>query len=412
MKLKDLEIFVVAPPAPGWGGRYWIFPKITTDTGIVGYGECYASTVGPKAMIAVIEDVFERHMMGSNPEDIELMYRRVYSSGFTQRPDPTVMGAIAGLEIACWDILGKARNRPVWALLGGKMNERIRSYTYLYPEPHLDAAEFWVNPDWQAQEAARMVDLGFTAVKFDPAGPYTIRGGHEPAMSDITRSVAFCKAIRDAVGDRADLLFGTHGQFTTSGAIRLGRELEPYNPLWYEEPIPPDNLLEFAEVARQVRIPIATGERLTTKTEFGMLLRAGGVKILQPALGRVGGIWEAKKIAAIAEIYNAEMAPHLYAGPVEWAANVHFATSIPNLLIAETIQTGGDFHLKLIKNTIKWEDGYIIPPEAPGLGIEFDEDVARAHPFTGTGLHLQMQEAPCDYRHGNRFEGGAPSAKK
>ena len=410
MKLRDLEIFVVAPPAPGWGGRYWIFTKVTTDNGIVGYGECYASTVGPKAMRAVIEDVFERHMMGESPENIELMDRRVYSSGFTQRPDPTVMGAFAGLEIACWDILGKARNRPVWALLGGKINQKIRSYTYLYPQPGEDASEFWVNADMTAEAAARYVEMGFTAVKFDPAGPYTIRGGHEPAMSDITRSVEFCRKIREAVGDRADLLFGTHGQFTTPGAIRMGRELEPYNPLWYEEPIPPDNLLEFAEVARQVRIPLATGERLTTKAEFGTLLRAGGVKILQPALGRLGGIMEAKKVAAIAEIFNAEMAPHLYAGPVEWAANVHFAASIPNLLIAETIETGGEFHLKLIKNSIKWEDGYIIPPEGPGLGIEFDEDLARAHAFTGTGLHLQMQEAPCDYRHGNRFEGGAPAA--
>jgi L-alanine-DL-glutamate epimerase-like enolase superfamily enzyme len=410
MKPRDLEIFVVAPPAPGWGGRYWIFTKVTTDNGIVGYGECYASTVGPKAMRAVIEDVFERHMMGESPENIELMYRRVYSSGFTQRPDPTVMGAFAGLEIACWDILGKARNRPVWALLGGKINQKIRSYTYLYPQPGEDASEFWVNADMTAEAAARYVEMGFTAVKFDPAGPYTIRGGHEPAMSDITRSVEFCRKIREAVGDRADLLFGTHGQFTTPGAIRMGRELEPYNPLWYEEPIPPDNLLEFAEVARQVRIPLATGERLTTKAEFGTLLRAGGVKILQPALGRLGGIMEAKKVAAIAEIFNAEMAPHLYAGPVEWAANVHFAASIPNLLIAETIETGGEFHLKLIKNSIKWEDGYIIPPEGPGLGIEFDEDLARAHAFTGTGLHLQMQEAPCDYRHGNRFEGGAPAA--
>ena len=410
MKLKDLEIFVVAPPAPGWGGRYWIFTKLTTDDGIIGYGECYASTVGPKAMKAVIEDVFDRHMLGENPENLELMFRRVYSSGFTQRPDPTVMGAFSGLEIACWDILGKARNRPVWALLGGKMNERVRSYTYLYPEPGEDAAEFWVNPDMTAEAAARAVKQGFTAVKFDPAGPYTIRGGHQPAMSDISRSVEFCKKIRQAVGDKADLLFGTHGQFTTAGAIRMGRELEPYNPLWYEEPIPPDNLLEFAEVARQVRIPLATGERLTTKTEFGMLLRAGGVKILQPALGRLGGILEAKKLAAIAEIFNAEIAPHLYAGPVEWAANIHLSVSIPNLLMAETIQTGGAFHLALIGHKLTWEDGYILPPEGPGLGIDFDEDLARAHPFTGTGLHLQMQEAPCDYRHGNRFEGGAPSA--
>lgn len=409
MKLQDLEIFVVAPPPPGWGGRYWIFTKLTTACGITGYGECYASTVGPKAMQAVIEDVFTRHMQGENPENIELMFRRVYSSGFTQRPDPTVIGAFAGLEIACWDILGKAHNRPVWALIGGRMNDRVRSYTYIYPEPGQNHAEFWSNPDQHAEAALRYVEQGFTALKFDPAGPYTIRGGHQPAMSDISRSVAFCKAIREAVGDRADLLFGTHGQFTTGGAIRLGRELEPYNPLWYEEPIPPDNLLEFAEVARQVRIPLATGERLTTKTEFGMLLRAGGVKILQPALGRLGGILEGRKLSAIAEVFNAEMAPHLYAGPVEWAANIHLAVSIPNLLLAETIETGGSFHLKLIKNSIKWEGGYILPPEGPGLGIEFDEDLARAHPYTGTQLHLQMQEAPCDYTHANRFEGGAPA---
>jgi galactonate dehydratase len=410
MKLKDLRIFTVAPPAPGWGGRYWTFVKLTTDDGITGYGECYASTVGPKAMAAVIEDVFARHMLGENPENIELMFRRAYSAGFTQRPDPTVIGAFSGLEIACWDILGKARNRPVWALLGGRMNNRIRSYTYLYPEPGKEHADFWVSPDMAAEAALRFVNLGFTAVKFDPAGPYTLRGGHEPAMSDITRSVAFCKAIREAVGDRADLLFGTHGQFTTPGAIRLGQAIDPYQCLWYEEPIPPDNLLEFGAVAAQVKTPLATGERLSTKAEFGTLLRAGGVKILQPALGRVGGIWEAKKISAMAEVFNAEMAPHLYAGPVEWAANIHLAASIPNLLMAETIETGGSFHQKLIRNTITWEDGYIIPPEAPGLGIDFDEDVALDHPYTGDRLHLEMQEAPCDYRHGNRFEGGAPSS--
>ncbi|MEM6634395.1 MAG: mandelate racemase/muconate lactonizing enzyme family protein [Pseudomonadota bacterium] len=409
MKLKDLEIFVVAPPPPGWGGRYWIFPKLTTDNGIVGYGECYASSVHPDAMRAVITDVFERHMQGENPENIELMFRRAYSSGFTQRPDLTVMGAFSGLEIACWDILGKARDRPVWALLGGKMNSRVRSYTYLNPQPGHSMADYWTSADMHAESAAAMVELGFTALKFDPAGPYTIHGGHQPAMTDISLSVEFCKKIRDAVGDRADLLFGTHGQFTTAGAIRLGQAIEPYAPLWFEEPIPPDNLLEFAEVARAVRVPVATGERMTTKAEFATLLRTGGAKILQPALGRLGGILEARKLAAIAEVFNAEMAPHLYAGPVEWAANVHLCTSIPNYLIAETIETGGTFHLKLIRNSLVWENGYILPPETPGLGIDFDEDVARAHPYTGPELHLQMQDAPCDYHGSNNFMGGAPA---
>jgi galactonate dehydratase len=411
MKLKDLEIFVVAPPPPGWGGRYWIFVKVTADNGITGMGEVYAASVGPEAMKAVITDVFERHMLGENPENIEKMFRRAYSSGFTQRPDLTVMGAFSGLEMACWDIIGKAHDRPVYALLGGLMNERIRSYTYLYPLPHHDINSFWNSAEMAAETAVEMVKLGFTALKFDPAGPYTMRGGHHPAQSDISRSVRFCRAIREAVGDRADLLFGTHGQFNTAGAITLGKQLEQFSPLWFEEPIPPDNLLEFAEVARHVHIPIATGERMTTKAEFGAVLRTGGAAILQPALGRSGGILETKKIAAIAEIYNAQVAPHLYAGPVEWAANIQLAANIPNCLLVETIGTGGDFHLPLIKHSIKWEEGYILAPTAPGLGIEFDEDLARAHPWTGTGLHLQMQEAACDYSAENVFLGGAPPVK-
>ncbi|MBW4962104.1 mandelate racemase/muconate lactonizing enzyme family protein [Sulfitobacter sp. CW3] len=410
MKLQDLDVIVTAPPAPGWGGRYWILVKVTTDTGIVGWGECYASSVGPEAMRAVIADVFERHMQGQNPEDIELMFRRVYSSGFTQRPDLTVMGAFSGLEIACWDILGKDRDRPVYALIGGRMNDRVRAYTYLYPLPHHDITAFWTSPEMAAESALDCVARGYTAIKFDPAGPYTLRGGHMPAMTDISQSVAFCKAIREAVGDKADLLFGTHGQFTTAGAIRLGQAIAPYGPLWYEEPIPPDAVEQMAAVARSVGIPIATGERLTTKAEFAPVLRSGAAAILQPALGRAGGIWETKKIAAMAEVYNAQVAPHLYAGPVEWAANIHLAVSIPNILMCECIDT--PFHDQLIKGGIRVNDGFIEAPTAPGLGIDVDEALARAHPYSASDLHLQMQEAPCDYANGNAFQGGAPVDQK
>ena len=410
MKLQDLDVIITSPSAPGWGGRYWILVKLTTDTGIVGWGECYASSVGPAAMEHVIRDVFERHMQEQNPEDIELMFRRAYSSGFTQRPDLTVMGAFSGLEIACWDILGKDRDRPVYALLGGKMNDRVRAYTYLYPLPHHDLAAFWSSPEMAAEAAADCVARGYTAVKFDPAGPYTLRGGHMPAMSDISQSVAFCKAIREAVGDKADLLFGTHGQFSTAGAIRLGQALEPYSPLWFEEPIPPDNVEEMAKVARAVRIPISTGERLSTKAEFAPVLRSGAATILQPALGRAGGIWEMKKVAAMAEVYNAQMAPHLYAGSVEWAANVHLAVSIPNILMCESIET--PFHDALIKSSIRVENGFIAAPTAPGLGIEVDEDLARANPLNNDHLHLEMREEPCDYVNGNNFEGGAPAVRE
>jgi len=406
MKLQDLDIIVTAPPAPGWGGRYWILVKVTTDTGITGWGECYASSVGPDAMKHVIRDVFERHMQDENPENIERMYRKVYSSGFTQRPDLTVIGAWSGLEIACWDILGKDRDRPVYALIGGLMNERIRAYSYLYPLPHHSIQDFWISPEGAAKSAVDLVNRGYTAVKFDPAGPYTMRGGHMPAMSDISLSVAFCKAIREAVGDKADLLFGTHGQFSTPGAIRLGQAIEPYLPLWFEEPVPPDNIAEFQNVANAVRIPVATGERMTTRAEFTAALRAG-VRILQPALGRSGGIWETRKIAAVAETFNAEMAPHLYAGPIEWAANIQLAASIPNQLLLESIET--PFHHNLIKGSITVENGFVPAPTAPGLGIEVDEDLARAHPYVGSNLHLEMRDEPCDYQNGNAFQGGAPA---
>jgi L-alanine-DL-glutamate epimerase-like enolase superfamily enzyme len=319
------------------------------------------------------------------------------------------MGAFSGLEIACWDILGKYYDCPTWQLLGGKINERVRAYSYLYPLEHHDLNDFWVSPDMAAESALNLIEKGYTAVKFDPAGPYTMRGGHMPAMTDIRLSVDFCKAIREAIGDKADILFGTHGQFTTSGAIRLGKAIEPYSPMWFEEPIPPDNLSEFTKVQRALDIPIATGERFTTKIEFAEVLKSGGASIIQPALGRAGGIWETKKTSAIAEVFNAQVAPHLYAGPIEWAANIQLSASIPNLLIAESIET--TFHDSLINGKIKVEDGHIEVSQEAGLGIEVNETLAEKHPYDGTDLHLMMQDDPCDYSNGNSFSGGAPPLK-
>ncbi len=405
VKLADCEVIVTAPPAPGWGGRYWILVKVTTADGITGWGECYGATVGPAAMTAVIADVFARHMAGENPENIERMFRRVYSSGFTGRPDPTVIGAFSGLEIACWDILGKARDRPVWALLGGRVNDRLRAYTYLYPGPDDPLPGFWGSAELSAAAADRAVAQGYTAVKFDPAGPYQIRGGHSPSMRDIARSVEVCAAVRDAVGDRADLLFGTHGQLSTGGAIRLGQAIAPYRPLWFEEPVPPDDAAAMARVARGQPVPVAAGERLCTVAEFATLLRAEAVEVVQPALGRAGGLWEGRKIAALAQAFGVEVAPHLYAGPVLWAANLHLATTIPNLLMVETIETS--FHAELIGQALEVDAGHVRPPEGPGLGIEVDEALARSRPWTGTGLHLEMQEAQHDHGTERIFGGGA-----
>ncbi|SLN49677.1 D-galactonate dehydratase [Roseisalinus antarcticus] len=186
----------------------------------------------------------------------------------------------------------------------------------------------------------------------------------------------------------------------------MGAAIEAYDPLWYEEPVPPDDPAAMAQVARATRIPVATGERLSTAAEFAAVLRAGAASILQPALGRAGGIWEGRKIAVLAQAFGAQVAPHLYAGPVEWAANLQLAAAIPNLLMAETIDT--DFHRDLIGGTIRVTGGHVEIGAAPGLGIDFDEALARAHPWTGEGLHLEMQEAPISYSEENVFAGGAP----
>lgn len=394
MKLADLEVFIVGNPPPRTGGRYFIFVKLTTACGIVGYGEIYAAAFGPKVIEAAARDVFARHFEGEDPHRIEHLFRVTYGSGYSLRPDPTLMGVFSGLEIACWDIVGKAADQPVCNLLGGRCHERIRSYTYLYAagaDAHAapDAA-IYTDPDVAAARALDYVEMGFTAVKFDPAGPYTVYDGRQPDLEALERSEAFCRAIREAVGTRADLLFGTHGQFTVSGAKRMARRIERYEPLWFEEPTPAENPAAMAEVARATSTPIATGERLCTKYEFARVLEAGAASILQPALGRVGGILEAKKIAAMAETHYAVMAPHLYCGPIEGAANVQLAASLPNFLILESIERWEGFHAKILKTPMRWEDGYVIPPTASGIGVELDEEVARAHPYEGDALHLEM----------------------
>jgi 2-dehydro-3-deoxyphosphogalactonate aldolase len=341
----------------------------------------------------MLEDVFARYFAGQDPHDIETMWRRVYSSGFTQHPDLTLMGVLSALEMACWDIIGKAANQPVYKLLGGQVHERLRSYTYIYPRAG-ENTDIYHDPDLSAERAAEYVQQGFTAIKFDPAGPYSAFDGRQLSLEALELCERFVRQLREAVGNKADLLFGTHGQMTAAGAIRLARRLEPYDPLWFEEPVPPDSPEEMAKVARATTIPIATGERLTTKYDFARLLHAGSAAILQMNLGRVGGILEAKKIAGMAEVHHAQIAPHLYCGPVVGAANIQLATCSPNFLILEGIERWQGFHAEILKKPIKWQDGFVIPPTEPGLGVELNEEVARQHPYKGTMLHLEMANYP------------------
>lgn len=395
MHIQDLKTFVVGNPPPSFGGRYFIFVKLTTNDGISGIGEIYCDTFGPEVIAAMVADVFARHVEGMDPFCIEALWRRVYGTGYSMRPDISLVSVLSGIEIALWDIKGKALGKPVHALLGGKVHEKLRSYTYIYPKIEDGESEsiYW-DPERSARRAAEYVAAGFTAVKFDPAAPYSVFDPRQPSLELLDLCAKFCRLMREAVGSRADLLFGTHGQFTPAGAIRLAKRLEPYDPLWFEEPVPPEKPEEMAQVARGTSIPIATGERLTTKYEFARVLECRAASILQMALGRVGGIMEAKKIAAMAEAHYAQIAPHLYCGPVEGAANIHFSATLPNFLILESIQTWGGFHAELLRTPIRWEEGYVIPPDEPGLGIELDEAVAQSHPYTGTRLHLEMTNTP------------------
>jgi galactonate dehydratase len=393
VKLADVETFVVGNPPPHNGGRYFVFVKLTTDGRVSGVGEAYCVPFEPHLVARMIEDVFARYFAGEDPHDIERAWRRVYSSGFTQHPDLTLMGVLSALEIACWDIIGKEAGQPVYNLLGGRVHERLRSYTYIYARPG-DATDVYQDPELSAERAVEYLRQGFTALKFDPAGPYSAFDGRQLSLEALELAERFVRRLREAVGNQADLLFGTHGQMTAAGAIRLARRLEPYDPLWFEEPVPPDAPEEMARVARATRIPIAAGERLATKYDFARLLSTGAAAILQMNLGRVGGILEAKKIAGMAEVHHVQIAPHLYCGPVVGAANIQLATCSPNFLIQESIERWQGFHAAVLKQPIRWEAGYIIPPTEPGLGVELNEDFIRRHPYTGTQLHLEMASRP------------------
>jgi galactonate dehydratase len=393
VKLTDIKTFVVGNPPPHFGGQYFVFVKLITDTGVSGIGEAYCVPFEPHLVAKMIEDVFARYAAGNDPHDIETLWRRVYSSGFTQHPDLTLMGVLSALEMACWDIIGKEANKPVYKLLGGQVHESLRAYTYIYPRPG-DATDVYRDPDLAAQRASEYLAEGFTALKFDPVGPYSAFDGRQLSLEAPDLSERFARQLREAVGSKADLLFGTHGQMTAAGAIRLAKRLEPYDPLWLEEPVPPDAPDEMAKVARATSIPIATGERLTTKYDFARLLQAGAAAILQMNLGRVGGILEAKKIAGMAEVHHVQIAPHLYCGPIVGAANIQIATCSPNFLILESIEQWGGFHSEILKHPIQFEDGHVIPPTAPGLGVELNEEVALANPYLGSALHLEMAQHP------------------
>jgi 2-dehydro-3-deoxyphosphogalactonate aldolase len=351
-----------------------------TDDNIEGWGECPAPWFREHAFEQLIKDTIKRYVIGEDPFNIERIWESLYQtrspfvSHHFQHPD-TVMSQVNGAcEMACWDIIGKTLNQPIYRLIGGKRNEKLRAYTYLYDWRAGDP------PDKAGPAAIKLVEKGFTLFKLDPLMPYNPQP-RAVSLKELQYADSVFKSLRDSVGLECDIALGTHGNFTTASAIKVAKTLEKYNILWFEEPVPPENIDEMARVAQHTNIPIATGERLTTKWEFRLLLEKQAAQIIQIMVGQ-NGILESKKIAAIAEAHYAQIAPWMHCGPVNAAANIQLDVTSPNFLAQESIEAMEGLHADILEEPIKVEKGYIIPSNKPGLGIgRVKEELLEKYPY-------------------------------
>jgi 2-dehydro-3-deoxyphosphogalactonate aldolase len=376
---------VIRTEPPHKGGRLWFFVKLETDDGLEGWGETavlsalYGLESGYEEMI---RNIFDTHLLGEDALNREYLYNKLYARLTQLHPDYVQLGLISAFDTALWDICGKYFKTPIYNLLGGKFRDRVRTYTYIYDtagQSSLAAtAKAWTQGGERLAElATELVDEGFTGLKFDPLiqskERLNIQKPWDLSQEELGNATRVVAAVREAIGERADILIGTHGQITPAAAIRLAARLEPYDPLWLEEPCPPENYREMGRVARATTIPISTGERLVTPYEFQLLFAEGACAVAQPDLGSAGGITAVKKIATIAETHYVLMAPHVWGGPVITAAALHIDASIPNFLIQESIGKSDGFFNEIVKEPFVWEEGDLIVPDRPGLGIELDE---------------------------------------
>jgi galactonate dehydratase len=372
MKVTGIETIPLDNVPPYRGGRKWLFIKLTTDEGIFGLGERVTGGVTNLApQIALLNDLCEQFVIGQNPFNVELIWQRMFSTPHDYRhPGMDRTPAMSAIEIALWDIIGKATNQPIYNLLGGRYHEKLRAYAYMPSEG------VWERPEKAAEVAHQLVEQGFTACKIDPFQPLFPYPRDIP-LKDLKHAASIFGHIREAVGDDLEVGIGTHSQFSTAGAIRAAKVFEEYYPLWFEEPVPPEMVEEMARVAAQTSIPIAAGERLATKYDFANLLEKQAAGIIQVDVGQCGGILEAKKIAAIAEAHHALIAPHMYVGPIAAAAAVHLDTCSSNFMIQEF--NVGPLHSEMFEQPITVTNGYITPPTGPGLGLVLNEDVVKRH---------------------------------
>jgi galactonate dehydratase len=354
--------------------RNWLIVRLTTDEGVEGIGEASMLSHEP-VVIKLLEAWAENYLVGKNPIHQEVHWTRLFQDN-SGRGGRLFSTALSGVDIALWDLKGKALGVPVYELLGGTLRDRIRVYANgWYTNPG--------TPEQNAEEARKVVSMGYTAMKFDPFGQknyYTITPEEAQLAEDRVA------AVREAVGPNVDILVEVHAKFNVYTAVHLGQRLEKYRPFWFEEPVSQENVSEMRQVRERVNIPIATGERLYTKFPFFELVKAEAVDILQPDMCNAGGITELKKIAAIAEPQHVMMAPHNTNAAVGTVASFHLDASLPNFLIQEYHAEFYEPHyFEVFDGLPRQKSGYVELPKGPGLGLTFNEEVANAHPYLPLG---------------------------
>ncbi|MFP3896983.1 MAG: mandelate racemase/muconate lactonizing enzyme family protein [Anaerolineales bacterium] len=350
--------------------RNWLVVKLNTDDPQI-YGLGDASPMENEEQVkGLVSDFVKKYLAGKDPLDTEVHWTTMYQDPHGRGGRLTTT-ALSGLDIALWDIKGKILDRPVYQLLGGAQRKRIRVYANgWYTNPG--------TPEQNAEEAKRVVEMGYDALKFDPFGQ---RNYYRISLEEADLAEARVAAVREAVGPHVDILVEAHAKFDVMNAIQLGKRLEPYRPLFYEEPVSQENLSELLEVRRKVDIPIATGERLYIKFPFAQIVEAHAADVLQPDIANAGGITELKKIATIAEAKHITMAPHNVCSPVGAMAEFHLDASLVNFEIQEyhaEFYTGHYF--TVFHGLPRPVEGYVTLSDAPGLGLEIDEDEIAAHP--------------------------------
>ncbi len=362
MKIIDIKPFVV-----DCFRTNWVFVKVYTDEGISGVGEGTLE-YKEKAFLGAVEHIKEA-IVGLDPHNIERITHDVYRDSYW-RCGPVLMSALSAVEMALWDIKGKALGVPVYQLLGGKANDKVRIYVNGWFAGAKTPEEF-------GEKAKIAVQRGVTAMKWDPFGKSYL----EISNADLDTALRCVDAVRQAVGPKVDLLIEGHGRFNVPTGIKIAKELEQFKPMWFEEPTPPDSLEALKAVRDKSPVPISAGERLYNLKQYRDLFEMRAADYIQPDISHAGGIMELKKIAAVADTYYIPFAPHNPSGPVANAATLQLAACTPNFSILEIMYSDVPWRADVTDEALTYKDGYIDISDKPGLGIEIDEEACLAHPY-------------------------------